>query len=61
MPSAKPLGSGLFELRTPSGVRVFYTFRPGRRIVLLGGIVKKRTDIPKSALRLMRQRARDAP
>lgn len=61
MPNAKPLGNGLFELRTSTGVRVFYTFRPGRRIVLLGGIVKKRDDIPATALRLMRQRARAAP
>lgn len=60
-PHAAPLGGSLFELRTPSGVRVFYTFRPGQRIVLLGGIVKKRDDVPPAAIRLMQQRAKAAP
>jgi hypothetical protein len=50
-PHSGPLGGGLFELRdVGSGVRVFYTFLPGRRAVLLGGMVKKRGRIPPAAL-----------
>ena len=33
-------------------MRIFYTFRPGRRIVLLDGIVKKRDQIPRDVLAL---------
>ena len=39
-PQSKSLGEGLFELRGKQ-VRIFYVFRPGRRAVVLGGIVKK--------------------
>lgn len=53
MPHAKPLGSGLFELRGHQ-VRVFYTFRPGRRITLLDGMVKKRGAIPPGTLARVR-------
>ena len=45
MPHAKPLGKGLHELRGQQ-VRIFYTFHPGKRIILLDGMVKKRDDIP---------------
>jgi hypothetical protein len=31
-------------------VRIFYVFRPGRRIVLLDAIVKKQNKIPAEAL-----------
>ena len=55
-PLSKALGSGLFELRgRRSGVRIFYTFRPGRVIVLLDGIVKKRGDIPSAVLARVRR------
>ena len=55
-PLSKALGSGLFELRgKTSGVRIFYTFRPGRVIVLLDGIVKKRGDIPPAVLARVRR------
>jgi phage-related protein len=54
LPHSKALGKGLFELRTKSGVRVFYVFRDHRRIVLLDGIVKKRDDIPADVLTRMR-------
>lgn len=54
MPHSKPLGGGLFELRV-GPVRVFYTFRPGRRIVLLDGLVKKRQDIPSGVLTRVRR------
>jgi hypothetical protein len=54
-PRSEPLGAGLFELRgIEEGVRIFFTFRPNKRILLLSGIVKKRGRIPPAALRLAR-------
>ena len=53
-PRSKSLGDGLFELRGKE-VRIFYTFRTGRRIVLLDGIIKKRQDIPADLLRRLRK------
>ena len=47
------LGEGLFELRGDQ-VRIFYMFRPGRRIVLLDGLIKKRGKVPPGILRRMR-------
>jgi phage-related protein len=59
-PHSKPLGEGLFELRSvPHAVRIFYMFLPGRRIVLLDGIVKKRDDIPAAVLTRLRQLQRE--
>ena len=52
-PRSKPLGDGLFEMRGQQ-VRIFYTFRPGRRIVLLDAMVKKRDDIPSDVLAQVR-------
>jgi hypothetical protein len=52
-PHSKPVEPGLFELRR-NQVRIFYTFRPGRRIVLLEGIVKKQDRIPARDLERMR-------
>ena len=55
-PVSKALGEGLFELRgCTSGDRIFYTFKPGRVIVLLDGVVKKRGDIPPRDLERMRR------
>jgi len=53
-PRSKSLGDGLFELRGRHGVRLFYTFRSGHRIVVLDGIVKKRQDIPVNVLARVR-------
>lgn len=54
-PHSKPLGDGLFELRSVKhGARVFYVFQPEHRIVLLDGMVKKRDDIPAPMLRRLR-------
>ncbi len=53
MPHSKPLGEGLFELRA-GPVRLFYTFRPGHRIVLLDGLIKKRQEIPPGVLTRVR-------
>lgn len=54
MPNAKNLGGGLHEL-CGTQIRIFYCFR-GRRIVLLDGIIKKRTDIPAEVLKKVRRR-----
>src|SRR6202045_5381827 len=58
-PRSKSLGDGLFELRGTT-VRIYYGFMPGRRAVLVGGYVKKRTDTPANVLGLMRARLKEA-
>jgi len=58
-PRSKALDDGLFELRGTT-VRIYYGFLPGRRVVLLGGYLKKRTDTPTDVLRLMRARLKEA-
>ena len=58
-PRSKSLGAGLFELRGLA-VRIYYGFLPGRRAVLVGGYVKKRTDTPANVLGLMRTRLKEA-
>jgi hypothetical protein len=59
-PRSEPLGRGLFELRAhPRPVRIFYIFRPGRRIIVLDGIVKKSGKIPLDVLRRVRNYQRD--
>jgi hypothetical protein len=58
-PRSKSLDDGLFELRG-TRVRIYYGFLPGRRAVLVGGYVKKRTDTPVDVLRLMRARLKEA-
>src|SRR6266849_90465 len=50
LPHSRSLGEGLNELRGKQ-VRIFYVFRPQRRVVLLDGMVKKRDDIPAAALK----------
>jgi phage-related protein len=57
-PRSKSLNNGLFELRGTS-VRIYYGFLPGRRAVLVGGYVKKRTDTPADVLQLMRARLKE--
>jgi hypothetical protein len=57
-PRSKSLGDGLFELRGKS-VRIFYIFRPDRRVVLLDGMVKKRTDIPLDVIERLRRFQRE--
>ncbi len=53
-PRSKPLGRGLFELRGRQ-IRMFYTFLPDRRIVILDGVVKKRSRIPAVIIQRMRK------
>jgi len=57
-PHSRSLGEGLNELRGKQ-VRIFYVFRPQRRIVLLDGMVKKRDDIPAAVLKRLRQLQRE--
>lgn len=60
-PISKALGNGLFELRgRTSGVRIFYTFKPGRVVVLLDGLIKKRGDIPARELKRLRSLRKEA-
>lgn len=54
MPHSRPLGGRLFELRR-SQVRIFYVFRPGRRITVLDGIIKKQDRIPSRVLDRVRR------
>ena len=54
LPHSKALGNGLHELRGKQ-VRIFYVFQPGRRIVLIDGMLKKRNDIPSAELRRLRK------
>ncbi|HXQ30003.1 MAG TPA: type II toxin-antitoxin system RelE/ParE family toxin [Gemmatimonadales bacterium] len=52
-PHSKLVETGLFELRGQQ-IRIFYMFLPGRRIVLLDGIVKKQDRIPQEVLKRVR-------
>lgn len=48
-PYSKPLGDGLFELRTKQGsdiTRVLYFFFDGKQIVMTNGFVKKTQKTP---------------
>jgi phage-related protein len=52
-PQSKMVDTGLFELRGHQ-VRIFYTYRPGQRIELLDGFVKKQDEIPWEVLKRVR-------
>lgn len=53
-------GRELVELRAhPNPVRIFYIFRPGRRIIVLDGMVKKKDRIPADVLKRVRGYQRD--
>ena len=61
-PVSKPLGEGLFELRVGAGhheVRILYAFRPGQRMALLHGFLKKTPAIPARDLEIARMRLRE--
>jgi hypothetical protein len=53
-PRSKALGEGLYELRGQQ-VRIFYMFRPGRRITLLDGVVKRQDRIPADLMARLRR------
>jgi phage-related protein len=58
LPICRPLGSGLYEVRTTLRdriARVFFTIE-GNRMVLLHGFIKKSQSTPKPDLELARQR-----
>ena len=48
-PLVKPIGEGIFELRTQQGndvTRIFYFFFVGKKIILTNGFVKKTQKTP---------------
>ena len=53
-PKSKAIGSGLFELRGHQ-VRLLYTFRPGKRVVIFDGVVKKQDELPADLVKRVRQ------
>src|ERR1700675_1534303 len=58
-PRSRSLGAGLHEMRIahPEGpFRIIYGYRPGRRVVLLHGFVKRTEQTPPEALQLARER-----
>jgi len=58
-PDSQQVDENLFELRGHQ-VRIFYMFLPGRRIVLLAGIIKKQDRIPRRDLDRVRAYQADA-
>jgi phage-related protein len=62
MPTCRPMGSGLFEVRTDLGdrriARVFFCFSE-EQIILLHGFVKKTQETPKKELALARRRMKE--
>ena len=60
-PTTAALGDGLFEARGPTtGVRLFFVYAPGHRIIVLDGYVKKRKKIPASIMTRIRKLQKDA-
>lgn len=60
-PTSVPLGDGLFEARGPTtGVRLFFMYAPGHRIIVLDGFVKKRQKIPTSVMTRIRKLQKNA-
>ncbi|MBD2384891.1 type II toxin-antitoxin system RelE/ParE family toxin [Cylindrospermum sp. FACHB-282] len=59
MPTCRPMGNGLFEVRTdlPQGriARVFFCFHEGK-MILLHGFIKKTQKTPKRSLELAVER-----
>jgi len=60
-PHSKVVEPGLLELRGSGGsqIRMFYMFLPGRRAVVLDGILKKQDVIPGNVLDRMRRYRRE--
>jgi Phage derived protein Gp49-like (DUF891) len=59
-PRSQALGDRLFEMRG-NQVQIFYTFRSGRRIILLDGIIKKQMKIPADVLARVKKIERSIP
>ena len=49
-PKSKAIGGGLFELRGHQ-VRLLYAFRPGKRVVIFDGTIKKQDALPADLVR----------
>jgi phage-related protein len=62
MPTCRPLGDGLYEVRTNLSdnriVRVFFYVDAEQRMVLLHGILKRTRTTPEADLKLARQNKR---
>ena len=57
-PYSKPMGDGIFELRTKVGTdlsRVMYFFYVGRKAVLTNGFIKKSQKTPKAVIDLAKE------
>ena len=57
-PDSKPVGDGIFELRTAFGgniTRVLYFFYAGQRIILTNGFVKKTNQTPPGEIALAKK------
>lgn len=53
LPHSRPMGDGLYEIRTKQGTdisRIFYCLGRGRRIYLLRGFIKKGQKTPNEEL-----------
>jgi phage-related protein len=64
LPKSRALGSGLFEMRIrhhEGPFRIVYCFRPGGKIVLLHGFVKRSEQIPAQELDLALARKAKLP
>ena len=54
-PLVKPMGEGIFELRTQQGndiTRIFYFFIVGKKIILTNGFVKKTQKTPQKYIEM---------
>ena len=61
-PLSKPLGDGIFELRTIEGsdiVRILYFFDAGKIIIATNGFTKKQQKTPKREFNLAKARRND--
>ena len=58
-PLSKPVGDGIFEFRSTTcqgNVRILFFFAKGKVILLTNGMVKKRSDLPRSEIELAKRR-----
>ena len=58
-PISKSLSDGLFEARGTTGVRLFFVFAPGSRIIVLDGYLKKRQSMPPRIMARIRKLQKD--
>ena len=62
MPHARPMGDGIYELRSQESsniARVFYFFIVGNKIILTHGFVKKTQKTPPGELEKARRYKKD--